>query len=300
MNKAYDIKNPYEIPRVVLAAISDEIQLDENLEPPFVRVRDTNSQYLHLDTSNSSLFTTPAATNIILNRSMPRVNRIEMSFFAFRNFSPNINPRNNRFDFIRSGIMYTAIIPPDQDLVGILRYDALASAMSTAVGVPGEFVASVLTVFPTTYAIANTGLNLFRFDNNLSSVGVRYGRYLWGFNETNYGVGTDLITHSLTSYQESYTRYIDITSYELTQYTKIDTAGVNIPAECLFRFFMTDATYGQSMFVGFTKAPSLNYDRSRAIVSIDLNILDEFGQLLYIPESLWGSFVLYIVLIASM
>jgi hypothetical protein len=298
MNKEIDIRNPYQLPKVILAPVSDEMQLDENLEPPFIRVRDTNSQYMQLDTSKNTALDNPSEAVIPLNRSMPRVNRIKIVFFATRYFSPNINPRNNVFNFINNGVQFTAILAPDQNLIGIARYDALALAMSTAIGLPGAFTASASTNFANTYTISGGLTNSFRFLK--TSNGIINGRYLWGFNERNYNVGTDSLEQTLTSYSESYSRYIDVSSFELTQYTKIDTAGTDIPAETVFRFFLTDVVYGQSIFTGFTQSPSLNYDRSRAISSVDLQLLDEFHQLLYVPTQHWGSSLTYIVMVAEM
>lgn len=298
MNSSMKKVNPYTLERVVLSPVSDEMQLDENFEPPFVRTRQTNSQYIQLDTSAHSANTNPCELVITLTRSMPRVNRINMSFVAFRNFSPNINPRNNVFTFVDNGVPFTATIPADQNLTGIARYNALVAAMNAATGVPGEFTAAVNPNFPTSYDITNTLAQPFRF----SSVGngINNGRYLWGFNERNTLSGTEATVHTLSSYQESYTRYVDFSSYELTQYTKIDISGTKVPAEVLFRFFMTDVAYGQSIFTGFTDAPSLNYERSRNLASLDLSILDEFNQILYVPTQLWGTFIAYIVLIANM
>lgn len=298
MNKARDIKNPYEIDRVILAAVSDEIQLDENLEPPFVRVRDTNSQFIEIDSSKNPPTNNPSQLSVLLDRSMPRVNRLSIVFFAFRNFAPNINPRNNVFTFIRGGVPFTATIAPDQNLTGLARYTALVTAMNVATGVPGEFTVVAHPTYVQTFIITNTLANLWRF--NYISNGVVRGRYLWGINQLNYAVGTDAVVHILSFYTESYSRYIDIISYELTQYTKIDISGVNVPAECIFRYFLTDVTYGQSAFIGFNQTPSLNYDRSRAIVSIDINLLDEFGELYYVPNQQWPVAVTYIVLLAAM
>lgn len=289
--------NPYDLQRIVLSPISDEMQLDENFEPPFVRTRQTNSQYIEIDTSAHDAFTNPCQLVIGLTRSMPRVNRINMSFVSFRSFSPNINPRNNVFTFVVLGVPYTATIS-ERNVTGLNRYFALVTAMNIATGNPNQFDAVANPDYPTSYDINNTLGDPWRFTS--IGNGIINGKYLWGFNERNYNTGTEAVTHTLTSQLECYTRYVDISSYELTQYTKIDISGTKIPAEVIFRFFMTDVQYGQSVFTGFSDAPSLNYERSRNLASMDISILDEFGQLLYIPEQLWGSFLMNIVLIANM
>lgn len=287
MNKAVDIRNPYELPRVVLASISDEIQLDENLEPPFVRVRDTNSQYLEIDASNIPATNNPCRINQVISRSLPRINRLRFQYLSFRNYSPNINPRNNSISFIRGGVPFTAVISPDQHLTGLTRYQALAAAMSTAVGVPGEFTAAAGGLV-NEFVITNTAAIVWRFANN--SLGVSRGRYLWGFNEMNFSVGTDAVNHSLVWYTENYTRWIDFASAELTQYTKTDISGTNISAEVFFRHHIINVPYGAFSEDVVQNPPALNFDRSRAISTVDVYIVDEFNELYYVPTTVWGSF----------
>lgn len=290
--------NPYELQRVILAPVSDELQLDENFEPPFVRVRDTNSQFIEIDTSEHDAFSNPCELIVTLSRAMPRVNRVKVSFFSFRNFSPNINPRNNVITFVDNAINYSITLQADQNLTGLVRYQYLAAQMNLATGNAGEFIAAVNADFPLTYNIVNTLGRLFRF--TYVGNGITRGRYLWGFNERNYNVATEATEHFLTSYTENYTRYVDIASNEITRYSKIDISGTNIPAEVLIRVGLTSIAYGAELDVEYTIPPSINYERSRSISSIDIAVLDEFKQVLYVPPQLWGSYILYLAMIASM
>lgn len=297
MNKARDIKNPYDLPRVVLASISDEIQLDENLEPPFVRVRDTNSQYMHLENSQNVAGNYPYDVNITLDRSLPRINRLSFIHFSFRNFAPNINTRNNSFSFIAGGVSYTATMVADQNLLGLARYQALCLAMNAATGNPGEFTVAAGTLFQT-YVITNNLPRTWRF--TYVSNGVKKGRYLWGINSLNYSPGTEALSHTLTYFQENYSRFVDLRSYELTQYTKTDISGTNIGSEVIFRDYIDDIAYGEYRVDRVINNVSLNYDRSRGIAVCDMQLLDEFGELYYCPVLNYPSAIFQIVLIASM
>lgn len=300
MNKTYDITNVYEIPRVVLAPVSDEIQLDENLEPPFVRGRETNSQLITILVQNKTSSRSPCDQIIDLTRTVPRINRLRITFISFRYLSPNINPLNNVIEFVRAGNLFRAILTPDQNLVGLPRYQALATAMNLAIGIVGEFVAAAHPTLANTYSIVSSLGVTWRFNNSATSIGVQNGRFLWGFNELNYTPGTENIVQLLCSYTESYTRYIDILSYELTQFTKIDISGSNVPAECLIRYQINTTVYGTYEFAELNNTGSLNYNRSKSIGSIDIQIRDEFGNLLYIPSVCFSSFVLNLTLLAQL
>lgn len=300
MNKAKDITNVYEIPRVILAPVSDEIQLDENLEPPFVRPRETNSQIIVINVQNNNYTESPCDQIIPLVRAVPRVNRIKSTFLSLRYLSPNINPLNNRFSFVKGGVPFTATIPFDQNLTGLTRYQALALAMSVATGIPGDFAAAVHPVYANTFEIRNTIGAFWRFDLTPTGTGIINGRFLWGFNGLNYAPGVENSSQFLCSYTESYTRWIDILSYELTQFTKIDISGVNVPAECFIRYQLNSTDYGSYEFAPLDNTGSLNFNRSKSLSSVDIQVRDEFGNLLYIPQICWSSFVLNLTFLAQL
>lgn len=299
MNKSADISNVYELPRVILSPVSDEMQLGENLEPPFVRTRETNSQLIVINMQTENINESPCDQTVYLERAVPRINRLALTFISFRYLSPNINPLNNTFSFIRTGTNFVATIAVDQNLVGIARYNALVAAMNLATGVPGEYAVTAHPTLANTYIISNTLPGTpWRFVN--SSNGIKTGRFLWGFNPTNYNVGNEAQSHTLSSYTESYTRWIDVISYEITQFTKIDISGTKIPAECIIRYQLNTTVYGTYDFAAITTLASLNFNRSRSLSVVDIQIRDEFGNILYIPKISWSSFVFNMTLLAQL
>lgn len=298
-NRDYEqSKNPYLIPRVVLSSISDEIQLDENYEPPFVRKRAANSNYVYIDLSiGSNPNTNPASRICKVDRGVPRINRLRLAYLAFRYYSANINPRNNVFTFTRvsTGITYTITLP-EQNSLGLLRYTNLTAAMNTAVGLI-VFTVGPNLVYPNTFDITDAG-GPFYFDPN--SIGVKNGRYLWGFNSTNTGISNANVGISLTYTSENYTRYIDIRSNELTQYSKLDPAGANLSDTVILRLDNINSILGRYETLLLPIEVSLNYDRSRSLDTIDIQLEDEFNQLLYIPQFAWGSFIFIISVVGEM
>jgi hypothetical protein len=291
-------KNPYLLQRVVLSSVSDEIQLDENLEPPFVRIRGSNSNFIYIDlSSKSDPSINPASRICNIERGAPRINRIRVNYISFRLFSPNINPRNNVFVFTRisTGITYTITLA-EQNSIGLARYTILVNAMNTAVGGP-VFVLSTIASCPNTYSITDVGGSWY-FSS--TSIGARNGRYLWGMNTTNTGLASAGVGQIFTYFTENYTRYIDISSNELTQYAKLDPSGYDLSDQVLYRYNITSTNFGDYEFAVTTDTANINFDRSRSLQTIDITLTDEFSQLLYIPRSAWGCFSFSITFIGEM
>lgn len=84
-----------------------------------------------------------------------------------------------------------------------------------------------------------------------------------------------------------YTRWLDITSRVLTQNAKLPLSGTDIPPNLLNRIYMSekDQRLG-TVFIELLNTPLqwLNWIRSQAITSVDIQIRDEFGELIEIPQ----------------
>jgi hypothetical protein len=300
MNRGYEkySKNPYEIPRVVLASISDEIQLDENLEPPFTRTRSGNTANLFIDVaSGTPLTVTPADRICSAGTALSRINRLYLTFLSFRWFTPNINPRNNVFSFVWTITGQTYVITLAQNnLLGLARWQYLVAAMNTAVGIANFTVGPALFI-PNTYTITSTA-GTFYF--NEGSSGVDKGRFLWGFSNLNTGPASVFAFQTFTYFTENYTRYIDVSSFELTQYSKCDSGGNAVPSDILIRYNVNTTQYGQYEYSTITTPVSINFSRERNITSVDIHITDEFNDLLYIVPEAWSTFSFNITLVCEM
>jgi len=84
-----------------------------------------------------------------------------------------------------------------------------------------------------------------------------------------------------------YTRWIDITSRTLLQNTKMPLSGTHVPVNLLARVYLSkkDQQSG-TIFVEITNTPLqwINWRSSQAINSVDLQMRDEFGELVEIPQ----------------
>lgn len=83
-----------------------------------------------------------------------------------------------------------------------------------------------------------------------------------------------------------YTRWFDVTSRVLTQNAKLPLSGTDIPPNMLVRIYIGKADQESGItFVRIDNSPQwLNWIRSQAINSVDIQVRDEFGELIEIPQ----------------
>jgi hypothetical protein len=301
---------PFHPQLVSLAPNSDEQQTDENLEPPFVRVRSGNECFIFADSEvretplgtpqslapdlfNATSFSLGGGNHQFYAR---KLKRLSVSGIQIANCVPNVNPRNNAVSFFSSasGLTHTVSIPEGQYATRATLTAALQTALNTATGASG--LTWTITVNPLNscqYTLATAGGN-YRFV--LTSPMVLYGRYLFNLPQE------QALSNSKTmgAVYGLYTRYIDVISASMTEYTKNPwSSNTRVPNGLVARVFIGPqagfgssaggiASDGMSFFAGVEAAP-INYNRSRAIEVIDLALRDEFGQPYYIPSYSSGS-----------
>lgn len=302
--------NPYFPQQVSLAPVSDEQQTDENLEPPFVRVRSGNECFIFADSEvreapanvpqalapdlfNATSFSLGGGNHQFYAR---KLKRLAVAGIQIANCVPNVNPRNNSVSFFStaSGLTHTVVIPEGQYTTRATLTAALQAALNTATGASG--LTWTITANPLNacqYTLATAGGD---FHFILTSPMVLYGRYLFNLpqDQANTNVKTMGAVYGL------YTRYIDIISAAMTEYTKNPwSSNSRVPSGLVARVFVGPlsgfgasaggiSSDGMSFFAGAEPAP-INYNRSRAIEVIDLTLRDEFGQPYYIPSYSTGS-----------
>lgn len=302
--------NPYGPQLVSLAPISDEQQNDENLEPPFVRLRAGNECFIFADSEvreaalgvpqalapdlfNATIFNLGGGNHQFYAR---KIKRLAVTGLQIANCVPNVNSRNNTVTFFSttSGITHTVTVPEGMYLTRATLTAALATALNTATGASG--LTWTITANPLNgcqYTLATAGGN---YHFVLTSPMILYGRYLFNLpqEQANSNSKTMGAVYGL------YTRYIDIISSAVTEYTKNPwSSNTKPPNGLIARVFVGPlagfggsaggiASDGMSFFAG-AAAAATNYNRGRAIEVIDMALRDEFGMEYYIPSYSTGS-----------
>jgi hypothetical protein len=294
--------NPYATQTVSLAPISDEQVTDENLEPPFVRVRAGNTGFIYADSDAREDLSNP--TQYVLGGGgqqfyARKLKRLALSGLQIALAIPNINARNGTVIFHSSatGLNYTVTIPEGVYATVAAGAAALQTALNSAGGSGLTFTVTVNPLQPLQITIAAAG-GLYFFPVGpafIASTMMTHGRYL--FNLPRSQVPAASMTAGAVYLQ--YTRWFDILSSEYSLYTKNpNTSNDRGPNNLIVRVFMQAAltgvgndglpSSGLSLFTTDVSAET-NYNRSRELAVLDINIVDEFGDPLYVPALSTGS-----------
>lgn len=292
--------DPYRATKVSLAPVSDEQQTDENLEPPFVRVRTGNESFVFADSeirdAPSDLFNVDDFTLGGGNHQfyVRKIKRLSIDGIQFALCTPNVNIRNNTITFFSttSGTNHTVVVPEGLYPSAPALATALQTALNTATGASGlTWTITVNPINACQYTLSVAG-GTYHFI--LSSPMIMFGRYLYNLPQDQ----ANTASKTMGGVFGLYSRYVDIISNALTEYTKNpSSSNARGPNGLVARVFIASPltpgvggiTSGAVDFFASAASVGYNYDRSRALETIDVGLRDEFGQPFYIPSLSTGS-----------
>lgn len=291
--------NPYNQAGVILSPVTDNIQSDTNLEPPFVRKRHGNLGLVYLDSvtaqgnPNDFLIGGTSGSDYLFSQNITRyaVSNIRMS-----NTVPNVNPYNNGV----SVLLINTITPNSYNIVFnmtegyyntpaefITQFTTQINAERLALGAGGTFSFTVDPVNSDVYTIDAGAGYTFRFFNDCPMVA--RGRFLANLPTSQ----TPTRVKQMGAIQLTYTRWIDLTSYVLNEHNKnFSTASGKGKPNLLLRLYETPngltssgafSTISKDRFISRDNLRWVNYERNKQLTTIDLQLYDEFNNLLYIP-----------------
>jgi len=302
-----DRTNPYTVTQVSLAPISDNQQNDENLEPPFIRIRRGNECFIFVDSEvrQGSDGVPQALTPDLFNATdfalgggshqfyARKIKRLNVGGFQFAACSPNVNPRNNVLTFFSttSGANHTVVVREGLYVTAATLVAALVGALNTATGASGlTWSALVNPVNACQWTLSVVG-GTYHFV--LTSLMILYGRYLYNLPQEQ----ANTASKTFGAVFGLYSRHIDVVSLALTEYSKNPTSSnASIPNGVIARAFFKSPLGGAGgipidglSFFATDVVANVNYDRSRALEVIDISLRDEFNQPFYIPSYSSGS-----------
>ena len=293
--------HPENALKVVLSGVYDDQQQDNNIDAPFVRVRNGNISHIYLDSSYTNSIT-PA--NIILGVNggdlfTRRLNRIAVKGISMSWVTPNINPRNDTLTFSVGGSTYTTTMTDTYyDTVDLL-FNSLASAMTSTSG----------TTFTATNTSVNVGVNSYILAATASApftiIGgnmVAQGQFMFGWIPTDSRVGVPVTSFILTNTSLQYTRFINLNSFLLTQYSKLPSSGIDTLGTNIVKVYLdNDLFVDRTIFFNILQPLAwINFNSTASITTVDLQIFDEWNQLLYIPPGFQNSFYVSIILMGEL
>jgi hypothetical protein len=281
-NETWAIGNKrYNATPVLLPPISDEMQTDEQLEPQFIRKRHGNLSYVTLDSTNNN-YTIPNNAQFFLSGNFfaRKIQRFSLVSIDFYFYTPNINPNNNILKFVSSvtGLTYSVTLPEGFYNTQDALFTMIVAAMNTVTGSSGLTFSFVDTTDGTPRVILTATGGTYQF--------VSSSFMLYGQNVVNLPMNdSPSASKTLGPIQLLYTRYIDIISLGLTQYTKNpNTSNSLASANLFFRLPIISSNPGLIAFSIPNPTMWINYNRSSDLQAIDLQLIDENGFPLYIPS----------------
>lgn len=267
-NTFNNVKNPFDVNRVILSAVDDTIQQDTNLEPPFVRDRWASTGNLYIDTKNAARISnfTWAINTAQFQLNYQKVTRLSLQFVSIPWCINNINRRNNTILFRVGVTNYTASI----SINNYLTLTSLANAIQAALNLAGSPITfTVGGIDNGCLNISATGL--FRF---LDSPAIRRGTPCHGLAPFEFP--TNNFTGGLAILMA--TRYIDISCPEILTYTKMPNASEKFGNNVISRITLFQTPGRQINVVYSAPLNVINWDRNAPISALTFSILDEFGE----------------------
>lgn len=278
-----------KIQPVLLAPVMDSMQEDENLEPQQVRIREGNSSFLAVDTdqrglNQSSQIYTEIATDVIFDTRIfkNKVKRIGVAEVRMQWITPNVNERNNVVTFFSSngGGLHTVVVPEGFYTTPTLLLDALVIALNTATGASGLTFSHLINPLNTiTSALSCVGGNYY-FD--LDCLAIMKGAPLWSLPRSQT-LNASKIIGAISLH---YTRYVDLVSPDLNRYSKnINASNSNVSSGLVYRLYLDQFKGTPGLTVSADRnIKYFNWNRTNTFSTFRVELLDQFGDKLYVPR----------------
>lgn len=281
------IQKHLEATEVVLPRVPMTSHRDVDLEPQPVTAMPPASATVTITTED--LQAGIPRNNFVISGNityLTNVSRIKPVAAEIDNwFIPNVNPRNNTFTFFSSvsASLHTVTLAPGYyDDAAALMAD-IVIALNTVSGASG-IVFSELPLANNPRAFTLTGTGTWYFDSDCSAVAV---------GDTVYGLPTSqtaTLSKKIGPMMLKYTTFVDIVSTTLTKYSKLHSITSNARSSIFARMYPTDQfreiEWG-IVYDSFTAEDiKFGFRPNEVVTSIDIQLYDSHGQLLYIPDDL--------------
>lgn len=239
------------------------------------------SRYLPLGTprNNFVLSTDRNGNSIEFARETSRISAVGVGIENW--YIPNCNPRNQTLGFYSSvsGLTHSVSVPEGYYETS----DGLAAAIVIAMNAAGSgqvFSQLPKPLYPRAHIItANVGNFYFIPDCDMSLKGVSL-------------VGIPIDTTPTTSKQIgpmglTYTNFVDFHSTALTQYQKMRSITISNRSSLFIRAYFDKVKWGDAAYE-LTNLENLSFAfrANTVLTSIDIQLYDSWGDLLYIPDYL--------------
>jgi len=257
-----------------------------NSEPQFIKVRSNNNYYVVLDSEDMYMDDNKqdivfSGANTPTSTPYPMVSRTKRftvsSMFITCKFL-NITPRNNTIIFIHNlALPFTATIPQGIYPTSLSIITAMVTAMNAVL--PGTFTVSGVPGAVDEYEINTVNpTDVFSFVDTCSAI--TKGKSVYNIPKGAIGANKQRIGPIYGIYP----RKLQVCSRALLQYTKMHNHATNNRANLLIPIIHNAQGPLENPFFQFNETAWINFDENANLAQIDIQILDEFGELVYVPS----------------
>ena len=228
---------------------------------------------------------------IIFISNCSRIRPVSAEFFNW--FIPNVNPTNNTFTFFSSfsGTTHTVVLAPGYYDDADNLMDDIVTTLNTVSGSSGIiFSSAAVTNYPRTYTLTSTNIGrLFYFDPTCTAF--TNGDTVYGLRLSTTPAQSVIVGAMMLRY----TLWLDICSTTLTKYGKIRSITSNGRSSIFARTGLTDQVreieWGDVYDSFDSEAIIYSFRPAEVVTSIDIQLYDSHGNLLYIPPELENTLI---------
>lgn len=260
------------------------------LEPQMIQERSNNTALIFLDSVTNKLelnkanmqISTISAIGDQASTLIQGITRLKVRSFGINFIVPNVNPRNNSVVFyssITGGTPWNVIIPEGVYTSPVSLMAALVTALNSISFSTGlTFTATPLTsqYGPTVYSLTSVGGN-YIFD--LNSKAIKFGFPLWNLPIDQVFSNSKIVG----SIGLQYTRWVDICSNTLNRHVKTRNISNNGVNNIVYRIYIDPNPLLPFQFSSQPNIPAFNYNNQEPANIIDFQLIDEFGEIIYVP-----------------
>lgn len=260
-------------------------QTNDN-EPQPVTIKEPSSAWVYISSKDSppgqraNNFLV-AASGIQLFKQASRVVPIGTGIFNW--YIPNVNPTNNVIEFFSSvtSLTYTVSVPVGFYSDTTVLATAIVTAMNTVTGSSGlTFSQTAIALFPGAYTLSAVGGNWYFVAGCLALTQ----------GDTVFQFPTDQVataSKKIGPMPLKYTLWVDITSQTLTKYAKMRSVTTASKSQIFLRAFMGGLDWGNTTYTSdLLELLQFAFRPQEVVTSIDIQLYDSHGNLLYIPDDL--------------
>lgn len=269
---------------------------NSDMEAQWVTSKQPNRAVIYLDSQDYLLETsvenllasTANATGSYPSILATGITRISIDNAGLNYVTPNVNIRNNNIIFFSSvtSNFYSVIVPEQFYSTATSLITAIVAAMNTVTGSSGlTFSFATITGYQYKFNLNSAGGNYYILN---TCNAITRGYQLWALPTNQIPSNSKLVGNM----KLLYTTYVDFCSQTLLKYVKLKTVTTNLSHNVIFRIHITEPVENMTIYIPQGRTPNVQYyfKPEEPITQIDIQIRDQFGELLYLPQSPDGGY----------